>query len=227
MSLRDKLRRAGLTRNRINWVWKRPIAEQWFLRPSMSPQNRRAIVLSGDPVRYGNMMLSLEQISEDKISGAIAECGVFRGQLSKFILQHASDRKLYLFDTFAGFDSRDSNTAGDVRFQGTSEQEVCDYIGDLKNVVIRKGFFPETAAGLEDERFAFVVCDFDKYEPTLAALEFFYYRVNPGGFIFVHDYSSPESNWACSRALDSFLSDKPEHPILLPDTWGTALFRKY
>jgi len=80
--------------------------------------------------------------------------------------------------------------------------------------------------GLEDERFAFVMIDFDRYEPTLAALKFFYSRVSPGGFIFVHDYNSPESDWACFRALTEFLADKSEKPVCIPDAWGTALFRK-
>lgn len=97
---------------------------------------------------------------------------------------------------------------------------------DADNVFIRKGFFPSTAAGLERDSFCFVMVDFDKYESTRAALDFFYPRMEQGGFVFVHDYSSPESNWACSRALDEFLADKAEKPILIPDGWGTAVFRK-
>lgn len=68
--------------------------------------------------------------------------------------------------------------------------------------------------------------DFDKYDPTMAALSFFYDRVNPGGYVFVHDYNSPESGWACSKALNLFLKDKPEKPIGLPDAGGSAVFRK-
>ena len=68
--------------------------------------------------------------------------------------------------------------------------------------------------------------DFDKYDPTMAALEFFYPRMNNGGYIFIHDYNSPESQWACSRAVNEFLSGKPEKPIGISDAAGTALFRK-
>jgi len=105
-------------------------------------------------------------------------------------------------------------------------EDVLSNIGDTANIVVRRGYFPETAIGLENEEFSFVMVDFDKYEPTLAALEFFYPRVHKGGFIFVHDYNSPESNWGCSRALNLFLSDKPEKPVAIPDSWGTALLRK-
>ena len=181
----------------------------------------------GDPVRYGSLILAFRQIREAGIDGAIAECGVWRGDLSKFIRDNLPDSRIYLFDTFEGFDNRDSDTAGDVRFSDTSVSSVLHRIVDTRNVVVRKGFFPDSAAGLEAEKFALVIIDFDKYEPTVAALDFFYKRVSSRGFIFVHDYSSPESNWACSRALNEFLADKPESPILLPDSWGTAVFRKF
>jgi O-methyltransferase len=219
-------RRIGLTRSRIRWILLQRVARKWFLTAYFSSDQRREALSLGDPVRHGNFLLSFRQIHEDGIIGAIAECGVWRGYLSRFIRQNFPDRRLYLFDTFDGFDRRDSDTAGDVRFSDTSAEGVLQRISDTDDVVVRKGFFPETATGLESEIFALVIIDFDKYEPTTAALEFFYPRVSAGGFIFVHDYSSPESNWACSRALNEFLADKPELPILLPDSWGTALFRK-
>jgi O-methyltransferase len=199
----------------------------WFLRPIFTLNQHQRIVSSDDPVRYGTLMLALEQIANDHVSGALAECGVYRGILSKFIHEQMPNRKFYLFDTFWGFDDRDLDAPGtDLRFRETSEVEVLDYIGDTQNIFLRKGYFPETAVGLELEQFAFTMIDFDKYEPCMAALDFFYDRTNPGGFIFVHDYSNPESDWACSKALDKFLADKPEKPILIPDAWGTALFRK-
>ena len=224
--LRNWRRQRGLTRQRIRWEFLRRITEKWFLTGFWTPDQRQPIVFSGDPVRYGCFMLSFQQILDEGIDGAFAECGVWRGDLSRFIRQTMPDRKLYLFDTIEGFDNRDSDTDGDARFRATSAEGVLERIGDTSDVVVRKGFFPETTVGLESETFALAIIDFDKYEPTMAALQFFYPRLTPGGFIFVHDYSNPESNWACSRALDEFLTDRSESPILLPDSWGTALFRK-
>lgn len=208
------------------WYALQWIMSRWFLVPYLSKSKRRMIGRRGDPIRYGTIYLSLEQISKNRITGSIAECGVYKGKLSKFLHEILPDRKLFLFDTFRGFDVRDSEADSDNRFQDTSDESVLHHIGDSNNIVIRKGYFPETAAGLEEERFALVMIDFDKYEPTMAALEFFYPRTNKNGFIFVHDYSNPESDWACSKALDAFLKDKPERPVLIPDAWGTALFRK-
>ena len=190
-------------------------------------RQRQRIVSSDDPVRYGTLMLAFGQVTDSAVPGALAECGVYKGFLSRFIREQMPNRELHLFDTFEGFDNRDLIGAGsDIRFRDTSEVQVLNRIGDTRGVVVHKGYFPETAAALEDERFAFTMIDFDKYEPTFAALNFFYKRTNPGGFIFVHDYSNPESDWACKKALNDFLADKPESAILIPDAWGTALFRK-
>jgi len=214
-------------KSKVDYLIQQRAARGWFLNVHFSEKERNSIIASGDPVRYGALSLAFRQVAEDAIAGSLAECGVYKGMLSRFIHSQIPDRSLYLFDTFEGFSPKDSaNYAADVRFRDTSESEVLERIGDNRNVFIRRGYFPETAEGLEDERFAFVMIDFDKYEPSLAALEFFYPKVNPGGFIFIHDYSNPRSEWGSSRAVNKFLEDKPERAVLLPDAWGSAVIRK-
>jgi O-methyltransferase len=220
------IRQLGFTRSNLRALLFQRLAKDWLMTPYLNDSQRKMLVRMGDPIRYGTFYLSIEQIQKNHISGSLAECGVYKGSLSKFVHGMLPDRRLYLFDTFQGFDQSDSDTRGDNRFKDTSEEEVLRTIVNPDNVIIRKGLFPSTAAGLEAEKFAFVVVDFDKYEPTRAALDFFYPRMEQGGFVFVHDYSNSESNWACSRALDEFLADKSERPILIPDAWGTAVFRK-
>jgi Macrocin-O-methyltransferase (TylF) len=104
--------------------------------------------------------------------------------------------------------------------------EVRRRVGSSPNVVLRPGYVPDTLAGLEDERFAFVLLDLDLLEPTRASLEFFYPRLSPGGYLVMHDYNNPESDWACKRALDDFLEDRPERLVELGDMWGSALIRR-
>ena len=224
--LKTLLARFGLTRASLRERFFKRLARDWFLTPYLASDDRKMIVGTGDPVRSGAFFLALQQLEAQKIDGAIAECGVYRGSLSRFLHALAPGRHLFLFDTFQGFDPRDSHTAGDERFRDTSAEKVMQTIGDARNVFIRKGFFPETAQGLEAETFALVVVDFDKYEPIRAAIEFFYPRLTAGAYMFVHDYSNPESDWAASRALNEFLSGKPEKVITIPDAWGTAVIRK-
>ena len=68
--------------------------------------------------------------------------------------------------------------------------------------------------------------DVDIYVPTVAAREFFYPRLSSGGYLFVHDYDSPESDNAMQRALGGFLPGKPEKVLELPDEWGSAVLQK-
>lgn len=220
------MRQFGFTRSNLRAQLFQGLATDWLLALYLTRPKRKKLVSTGDPIRYGTIYLSVEQIQKKQIPGSLAECGVYQGKLSKFVHDLLPDRRLYLFDSFQGFNGSDSDSIGDNRFKDTSEQTVLNTLVKAGNVIIRKGFFPSTAAGLEAERFSFVMIDFDKYESTRAALDFFYQRMEQGGFIFVHDYSSPESNWACSRALDEFLTDKSEKPILIPDSGGTAVFRK-
>lgn len=207
---------------------KRTIYPKIVLQDYLTKRQRISISINYDPVRYGSIYLAIEQLKKESISGQVAECGVFKGVTSKFLHENMPDRKLFLFDTFEGFSNQDTDNylASDQRFKDTSVRGVLNYIGDENNIIIKQGFFPNTTVGMETEQFAFVMLDFDKYEPTLAGLNFFYPRLSPGGYIFIHDYNNPESNWACSRAVNFFLQDKQEKLLTIPDAWGSALFRK-
>jgi len=71
-----------------------------------------------------------------------------------------------------------------------------------------------------------VMLDADKYKPTWAGLEFFYPRLNPRGCLMIHDFNSPESNHAVSKATEEFMTDKPEQLVQLADCGGSVLFHK-
>ena len=181
-----------------------------------------------DYFRYATLALALERLELDKIEGSLAEVGVYRGETSRIIHAAAPERRLYLLDTFEGFPAEHLETwqQGDIRFKDTSFEAVATSFMDAPNVHIRPGTVPQTLEALKQERFAFVLLDLDLYSPTLASLDFFYPRLETGGYLVVHDYNNPESDWACKRALDTFLADKPEFLIEIGDLWGTAMIRK-
>jgi len=190
--------------------------------PTYSKDTARRIAFSTDRVRFASLALALETIEREKIPGALAELGVWRGATSSFIHSQLRRRPLYLFDTFTGFGGKDG---ADERFRDTSVDVVRRKIGDCSNVIFRPGTFPETARGLESEPFAFVLLDVDKYEPTLAGLNFFYPRLSPGGYLFVHDYNSLDER-GVSRAVGEFLQGRTEKVVEIPDVWGSVVFRK-
>lgn len=201
-------------------------AHQSMQFPTYSPAVARRVEQYHDYSRYATLALAIERLNHDKISGAFAEVGVYRGVTSSFIHRQAPDRLLYLFDTFQGFPKRDLDVEGDERFKDTSQEAVAQLIGDTHNIEFRKGYFPDTARGLEDQRFALVMLDVDLYRPALEVLRFFYPRMVRGGYFFMHDFNSPESDHAISRAAHEFLADKPELLIEIPDYSGSVLFRR-
>ena len=173
-------------------------------------------------------------IDERKIPGAMAELGVWKGNSAKILHTTSPQRKLYLFDTFAGFDKRDLQKESRALmagieniFQDTSLEYVQNRVGKDDKVIYCQGWFPETTSKIPaDEKFCFVHVDCDLVAPVVAALDYFYPRLSPGGIIIIHDYSS--GWWKDVKPLvDAFMVDKPETPLLLPDKCGSiAIIRQ-
>jgi O-methyltransferase len=151
-----------------------------------------------------------------KILGAIAEVGVFRGGSARLICEAKGNRQLLLFDTFAGMPETGED---DPRFaRGVLVgplPNVQAYLAEFPNVFFHQGFFPDSAAGLEEMRFSFVHLDVDIYQSTVSCLEWFYPRLNRGAMLISHDYPVAEG---VRKAFDEFLGDKPECLIELSET---------
>lgn len=170
---------------------------------------KRAIVFDNfDYVRTSSLELIAEEIYDKKLTGNVAELGVFRGDYSKKINEVFSDKKLYLFDTFNGFDDKDTViekskgfSEGSQDFTNTSIQLVLNKMKFSDNCIVKKGYFPETAKGLEDI-FCFVSIDADLYKPIFEGLNYFFPRLVKGGYIFVHDYNNKEYSGAKSAVID-------------------------
>ena len=194
--------------------------------PTYSAAVARSFAECRDDVRYATLALAIQRLETERIEGAFAELGVHQGGTSRIMHRQVPNRRLYLFDTFAGFPTGSLEVEKDDRFKDTSQDAVAQFIGDSENVIFRAGHFPNTAAGLEDERFALVMLDFDLYQSAIDAFHFFYPRLVPGAYFFLHDYNNPESNYGISRAAHEFLAGKPERLVEIPDVWGSAVFRK-
>jgi O-methyltransferase len=195
--------------------------------PPFDADLARSLAAHPDYARVAAFALALNRLEEEAIEGAIAEVGVWRGDSSIILHAAARQRELHLFDTFAGFPEDQLDQPGeDARFRDTDAETVRGRLPAHAPVEMHVGMVPDTLAEVDGKTFAFVLLDMDLYQPTAAALEFFYRRMAPGGFVFVHDYNNAESAWAGRRALDGFLAGKPEHLIELADPWGSAVFRK-
>lgn len=182
--------------------------------------------------RLAVLRLYAREIDRRCIQGAVAELGTYQGDFAAELRKVFPKRKLYLFDTFQGFDEKDikaekekhSTRAKEGDFSDTSVGKVMKKLGNTENVIVRKGYFPDTAKGIE-EIFAFVNIDPDLYKPTLEGLKYFYPRMTAGGCIFVHDYNSSQFKGVHDAVME-FCEDNHVYLTPLTDLHGTAIIIK-
>lgn len=153
-----------------------------------------------DYFRYRTFEFVAEQIEHNNIEGELAEFGVFRGLFSAVISSKFPEKKIYLFDTFEGFDDAEAKRElelGNCKesfLESHKDTSVERMLGNLpypENAVVCKGFFPKSVTEeAKNEKYAFVSLDVDFEESTLEGLRFFYHRLSEGGYIFIHDYNT-------------------------------------
>jgi O-methyltransferase len=194
-------------------------------------RHRADYVFNYDIVRTSSLELVSHEILEKKLDGNVAELGVYRGEFAEKINNAFPDRKLYLFDTFEGFNEKDIKTEISLGyskrqhdFSKTNEKIVLARMKFPENCIIKKGYFPETAEGIEDS-FVFVSIDVDLYEPIYDGLKYFFPRLVKGGYIFVHDYN--ERLYTGTKAAVKKFCEKEKITFFpLSDISGSAIILK-
>jgi O-methyltransferase len=139
---------------------------------------------------------SLERIARSvaHVDGDAAECGVYQGGSLNLISYALPEKIVYGFDTFTGLPEEswspdEVHQVGD--FSDTSVLNVLSDVSHRPNVWLRVGVFPESAADLVHNKFAFVHIDFDFYLSTLDAINWFVPRMSKGGVMLFDDYRWP------------------------------------
>ncbi len=195
------------------------IKDAEFYRPMFSPwlmpewtkrlhaEDPRSLV----PLHAKYLLYCMALDSSRRCSGAVAECGVYKGGTARILAESLPQRCVYLFDTFAGMPetdpARDLHKSGD--FADTSIASVREYLSGLTNVNLVPGLIPDSLRAARDCSFCFVHIDLDIYTAIRSACEFFYPRMGPGGTILFDDYGYSSCPGA-RAAVDEFFSDKPE-----------------
>ena len=186
-----------------------------------------------DSLRVCSLHAVGEEIAAKSVKGSVSELGVYQGDFAKHINAVFPDRNLYLFDTFQGFSERDkkvdigagfSSAAED--FSDTNVDMVLAKMRHPEKVTIRAGYFPESLREAdEQERFAFVSIDTDLYKPIYDGLRFFYPRLSPGGYIFVHDYNNKDYP-GVNAAVRKYCEEENINCFPLVDPCGTGVVAK-
>ena len=161
-------------------------------------------------------------VFKNNVSGHFVECGCFRGHssyvISTLLKQHGFEETFWIFDSFEGISEKNPIDAAGEGARIPGKHYLRAPLENLQNVLqpfpfvsINKGWIPEVfeTAPVASEQFAFLHIDVDLYDPTKAALEYFYPRLSPGGVVFVSNYGV--SHWPGSiQAVDEFVaSNRP------------------
>lgn len=176
-----------------------------------------------------------KEFKRQKINGAIAECGVYRGWFSGILSEIFETQDMYLFDSFEGFSEKDivcdSKSAKNwiidgagTRLSSTSEKIVELRILNRKRLRIVKGYIPDTLSNVKDN-FMFVNLDMDLYKPQLAALNFFAERMVTGGVILLHDYYN-KTLPGTAKAIEEFNNIDKFNCVPIGDNLSMILIRK-
>jgi predicted O-methyltransferase YrrM len=185
---------------------------------------------------------AVRHVVANRIAGDIVECGVWRGgsmMLAALTLAElqATDRRLALYDTFAGMtppDARDveavsGRAARDLLAAAPrSEDDHLWAIAPLdavKRNLAATGYpaaavdycvgdVRETMPTAPERPIALLRLDTDWYESTRATLERLFPLLAPGGILIVDDYGWWEG---ATRACDEYLANRPERLQRIPD----------
>ena len=154
------------------------------------------------------------------ISGAIVECGTWKGgMIAGIAYLLGQNREYVLFDSFEGLPEAKEIDGSKAKAWQTEKNEK-DYYDNCKaseeeakeamrraginNPYINKGWFNETLPNIKFKAgIAILRMDADWYDSTMEILRNLFFQVNKGGVIIIDDYYYWEG---CTKAVHDFLS---------------------
>jgi O-methyltransferase len=156
---------------------------------------------------------------------------VNRGGLSRAIIDFVDfpsrGKTFYLFDTFEGLVER--YISEDEKRQGVVPGGYTEcYEAVQKNFVglpvqIIRGAVPETLNQVSIGKVAYLSIDMNCTAPEIAAAEFFWDKLVPGGFVLLDDYGW-EGHIEQKKAFDEFARQRGTRVLCLPTGQG-VLFK--
>lgn len=141
-------------------------------------------------------------------SGPRIEFGVFRGATLALMMDHAD--WTYGVDTFEGMpppnpdkdikDGWNPYPAGRLK---AGLDSLTMSIRQNPSVHLIRGVVPQVLSHVPDKAYAFAHVDMDQYDSTLAALQWLWPRMTPGGIVCCDDWFA-DRDWLAAGAINQF-----------------------
>lgn len=158
------------------------------------------------------ILRELRTVIRQGVTGDVVELGCYEGTTSLFLqreLQKTKDRKLFVYDSFAGLPPKinhDLSPAGTQFVAGelrTSKQTLVKHFkhAGLPIPHITKCWFSELDSNLMPESIAFAFLDGDFYDSILDSLRAIWPALSSGAVIVVDDYHT-EALPGVKKAID-------------------------
>ena len=168
-----------------------------------------------------------------RLDGDFVECGSHRGGTAAAIEAHLDfprlPRRMYLFDTFRGFD--DGLLSATERARGLYKKEYVEdvyeevraHFAHAPNIIPVRGTVPATLTTVDVAKVALLLIDMNSTAPEIAAANFFWDRLVVGGIIVLDDYGW-KGHEEQKSAFDRFSVERRVPLLRLPT--GQALMIK-
>lgn len=166
------------------------------------------------------------------LEGDFVDCGVCGGMYARTVMHYIDfqslDKTYYLLDTFTGLDpkySTDSEMAKNDHFGYREVVGLYDHVQDAFrafDVDIIKGTVPDTLPQVTTDKICYLSMDMNSVAPEIAALEFLWDKIVPGGVIILDDYGFG-NNRDQKVAHDEWAATKQIKILSLPTAQGLII----
>lgn len=161
------------------------------------------------------ILRELNSTLASEISGDVVEFGCYVGTTSVFLARRLSstDRKLYLYDSFAGLpekSAQDSSPAGTQFVTGELLATKKQLVNNLKKSgapmpIIKKSWFSQLESSDLPDKICFAFLDGDYYQSILDSLSLIWPKLENGAIIVVDDYANEQLPGA-AKAVNEWLA---------------------
>jgi hypothetical protein len=124
-----------------------------------------------------------------QLPGDFVECGVYAGTGVKTIVDYLGGKDFP--KTFLGYDTFDYNPVEGHRFDGQEAgfyERVRQRFADYPQVRLIQGLIPDSFSEGAPDQVAYLHIDLNNAEGEIAALEYLFDRIVPGGMVVLDDY---------------------------------------